>query len=223
MEREHYKFISSLFPFKNIKEKQLESIFSSVNYEVADYARGDIIFSPSVYRRKVGFIISGECEIERERTDDGKVTLNTLTRFASFGIMTVLSGKEEYPTVIRATKNSRILFIDGDDLLTIIRKYPTVAMNVIRFLSGRIEFLNERIATFSEKSTISKLANYLLSKCDADGATIKESKTRLASAIGVGRASLYRDLDSLTSSGLISYDTKQIIIIDRKGLERIRK
>ena len=223
MEQEHYKFISSLFPFKNIKEKQLDAIFSSVIYEVTDFSRGDIIFSPSVYQRKVGFIINGECEIERERTDDGKVTLNTLTRFSSFGIMTVLSGKEEYPTIIRATKNTRILFINGDDLLTIIKKYPTVAMNVIEFLAGRIEFLNERIATFSEKSTLSKLANYLLTKCEGEGSTVNESKTRLASAIGVGRASLYRDLDSLAASGFILYDSKQIIIIDRKGLERIRK
>jgi CRP-like cAMP-binding protein len=139
------------------------------------------------------------------------------------GIMSVLSGKDEYPTVIRAVRTSEILFIDGDDMLSIIKKYPTVAMNVMRFLADRVSFLNEKINTLSEKSTLSRLANHLLKQYRALGEVLTVSKSKLATQIDVGRASLYRDLDTLCEMKLIEVESKRIIINDPKGLERIIK
>ena len=46
---------------------------------------------------------------------------------------------------------------------------------------------------------------------------------KTADKLGVGRASLYRALDSLADSGVIKLETKKIFIIDPKGLERITK
>jgi CRP-like cAMP-binding protein len=168
-------------------------------------------------------VISGECSVERERAENDRITLNTLGKYSSFGIMSVLSGKDEYPTVIRAVRTSEILFIDGDDMLSIIKKYPTVAMNVMRFLADRVSFLNEKINTLSEKSTLSRLANHLLKQYRALGEVLTVSKSKLATQIDVGRASLYRDLDTLCEMKLIEVESKRIIINDPKGLERIIK
>ena len=223
MNKDYYEFISKLFPFLNIKERQLETIFDGVDASVCVFAKDSVIFSPESYQRKVGFVISGECSVERERADNDRITLNTLGKYSSFGIMSVLSGKDEYPTVIRAVRTSEILFIDGDDMLSIIKKYPTVAMNVMRFLADRVSFLNEKINTLSEKSTLSRLANHLLKQYRALGEVLTVSKSKLATQIDVGRASLYRDLDTLCEMKLIEVESKRIIINDPKGLERIIK
>ena len=223
MNKEYYEFITKLFPFRNIKEKQLDAIFDGVDASVCVFAKDSIIFSPDSYQRKVGFVVSGECSVERERAENDKMTLNTLKKYSSFGIMSVLSGKDEYPTVIRAARTSEILFIDGEDMLSIIKKYPTVAMNVMRFLADRVSFLNEKINTLSEKSTLSRLANHLLRQYRAEGEVLTVSKSKLATQIDVGRASLYRDLDTLCERNLIKVESKSIIIKDPKGLERIIK
>jgi CRP-like cAMP-binding protein len=96
-------------------------------------------------------------------------------------------------------------------------------MNVIKFLADRIAFLNSRIKTFSEKTTLEKLAAYLLYRYAESGEEIEISKTALASEIGVGRASLYRDLDTLANDGIIALKNKTVIIICPKGLERIKQ
>lgn len=223
MKQEHYTFISHLFPFRGIKEKNIELIFSGINYSLQDFSKGEIIFSPSCYQKKIGFIISGEAEVALPRDEHGSVPLNTLSKYASFGIMAIFSKSAEYPTEIRATKSSTVLFIDGADMLKIIKKYPTISMNVIMFLTDRISFLNGKIATFSGKSTAKKLATYLLKNFKAGADVIITSRTKISAEINVGRASLYRDLDALEKSGLIKTEAKKIIIIDPDGLERISK
>ena len=223
MNKEHYVFITKLFPFRDLKEKQLDAIFNDASVDIKTFVKDSVIYAPDSYEKRVGFVIDGECSVERKRSDGDKMTLNTLTKFSSFGIMAVLSGKDEYPTIIRAARTSTVMFIDGDDMIAIIKKYPTVAMNVMRFLADRVSFLNEKINTLSEKSTLSRLANHLLRCYKTGGERITVSKSKLATQIDVGRASLYRDLDTLTERGLISVEQKSILIIDPIGLERIIK
>ena len=221
MHKELLNFVSEIFPFKNLKSKTLEMIFDEINYSVSKYNKGDVIFSPSSFHEKVGFVISGECSVERQRDSEDSICLNTLKRCSSFGILSVIYPGAEFPTTIKALKNSSILFIPAEDMIAIIRKYPTISFNVIKFLASRIAFLNEKIATFSEKSTLKKLSSYLLMKFKENGNTIETSKTKISSEIGVGRASLYRDLDYLVESKIIKLNQKQITIICPEGLERI--
>ena len=163
----------------------------------------------------------GECRVERAREDDDFVFLNTLKPPASFGIMAALSSGSEYPTRIIASKSATVMFIGGNDLISMIEAYPKISLNVINFLTSRIAFLNKKVATFSEKSTAQKLASYLLSKQREVGNVLKTSKTSLAAELGVGRASVYRDLDLLSQKGLIEIHQKEIIIKCPEGLERI--
>lgn len=216
-------FAKELFPFKNMKEKNLQSILSEIDVSVCSFQKGETVFSKESYRKSVGFIMDGECEVERERADGDCISLNTLGKYASFGILSVFSSEAEFPTVIKAVKASRVMFIGGDDMIAIIKKYPTVSMNVITFLSGRIAFLNKKVETFSGKSTVDKLATYLLTKYKELGNEITVTRTKLSAEIGVGRASLYRDLDCLESKGIIKTEQKKIILICPEGLERILK
>lgn len=223
MQAEHIEFISRLFPFKGLKEKTIEMIFAEIDYSIEEFRKGDIIFSPSSYQKKIGFVIDGECEVSKVRSEFDSLPLNTLTRYSSFGIMAILCQEAEYPTRISASKLSTVLFINGNDMLATIKKYPTVSMNVIAFLADRISFLNKKIATFSGKSTSEKLATFLLDKYHDMGECICISKTKLSAQINVGRASLYRDLDAFEAESLIKVEPKRIIIISPEGLERIKK
>ncbi len=97
-------------------------------------------------------------------------------------------------------------------------------MNVIRFMSERILFLNEKIATFSGDNVEQKLARLLLcEKIYTDSCEFAFNKKKAAETINSGRASLYRALESLAEKGLITFDNKIIKIIDLCGLERISK
>ncbi len=223
MSSEIIVFATKIFPFKKFKEKNLNIIFSEMSFSVCSFQKGETVFSKESYRKTVGFIMEGECEVEKKRSDGDLMPLNNLPKYASFGILSLFSPEAEFPTIIKAVKPSKILFINGEDMLNVIKKYPTVSMNVVTFLAGRIAFLNKKIETFSERNTAKKLATYLISKYKEQGNEITVTKTKLSAEIGVGRASLYRDLEYFEKKGVIKTEQKRIIIICPEGLERILK
>ena len=221
MKKEHLNFLSSVFLFEGIDSETMSEIVTSFDFPVKDFLKGDVIFSPDSFQKEICFVVRGECRVEKSREDECAVFLNTLKPPASFGIMAALSSNSEYPTRIVASKSASVMFISGNDLIAIIKRYPEVSMNVIKFLTTRIAFLNTKVATFSEKSTVQKLAYYLLTKYRECGSKIRVTRTTLAAELGVGRASVYRDLDQLFKKKLIDINQKEIIITCPEGLERI--
>ena len=104
------------------------------------------------------------------------------------------------------------------------KRYPTVSLNIINFLVGRISFLNDKIATFSGSTVEEKLASYILYRRKVMGENeFPFNKAKASAVINSGRASVYRALEKLTANELIKIDEQKIIILDPKGLEGISK
>lgn len=224
MEQEYINFLKETFLLDGIDPMDCYEILKELPYEVREYQRGNIIFSPADFKRKIGFVIDGECLISRHSSIGHNVTLNVVKKGASFGITSIFSKHDNFPTTVSAKTFCSIFFLDSQILMQIIESNHTVSLNVIRFLTERIEFLNERIAAFSEISVEKKLVNHILSlqkRCDSLDFNFNKKQT--AEAISCGRASLYRAMDTLSERGLVRFDNKKIYITDLEGLERITK
>ena len=206
-------FLSGVFLFRGVKEDTLQKILQGITPEIKSFESKATIYSPHEYETKLGFIVNGECTVNRLKPDGSLVPLNRIEKGGSFGIMAVLSYEEEYPTLILANKTTKVLFIDKADALAIIRKYPTVANNVIEFLVKKISFLNSKVATFSSDTVEDKLVKFILTESKRQSTdSFHFNCKRTAEALNVGRASLYRALDSLCESNLIKLENKTVYI-----------
>ncbi len=221
MDKNLLGYLKRTFLFTNIPEEDIASLIKNTKIKTEHFAKGEVIYSPTHFGKMLGFIVEGECEVQRLDTDT-PLPLNTLTESSSFGALAVFSKSNSFPTHIVAKKSARVLFIHKEDIDELILKSPRISQNVISFLAKKIEFLNEKIATFSQSSVASKLAKHLLIESEAKNTdTVSLNCKRISEKLNVGRASIYRALDTLIQSGLVKSDKKQLIIIDRKGLERI--
>lgn len=202
---DYSEFLSQTFLFNGISEKEIVSLVGD-SYEIRDFKRGELIFSCDNFKHKIGFVYSGECEIKSR----SGVTLNILHTPSSFGVTAVFSKKEKFPTNIYAKKATRILFINAADLCGIMINSNVAVQNLIAFLVERIDFLNERVATYTGDSVEDKLLSYLSNKSES-GEIILNYK-RAAEALSVSRPSVYRAVSSLENKGLIIKNDKNIII-----------
>ena len=217
-------FLAQTFLFKGITAEECKEYLYLLNPKICEYQREQIVYAPDNFGNDVGFIISGKCVVKKLHNDGSFVELNVLTRGGAFGIISALSNVSDYPTHVIAKSTCKILFLTKNDLLTLIRSSPDVALNTVCFLADRILFLNNKVTTFTSGSCEKKLATELLSKAKALGQSILPfNKKRTAEAICCGRASLYRSLEALKCEGIIDYDNKNIFINDLEGLERITK
>lgn len=218
------EFLSETFMFKSLKSETISKILNEIEPEIITFQAKETIYCPNEFENKIGFIVSGECAVLKMRADNVSVPYNALKPGDSFGILAVLANVNEYPTCITASKTSKVLFLSKKDTLLIIRRYPTVAMNVINFLSKKLVFLNRKLATFSSSSVEEKLASFLYQRYKTENSTIFDFNCkRSAEAINVGRASLYRAIASLQDANIITLSNKKIYISDLEGLERILK
>lgn len=217
-------FLCNIFLFKNMPPEQVYKIADSCEFTARDFKKGDVIYSPENFENELGFVVSGECTVCRIRNNGQPLPLNVLHSFDAFGVTAVFSSEEEFPTVIYAKKATKVVFISKQGLIDIINNNPCVAMNVISFLTNRIEFLNKKIATLSSCGSDERLARLLLAESEkhAGEPFILNCKSA-AEGLGIGRASLYRGIKSLTEGGYIEYVDKKIYIKDPKGLEGISK
>ncbi len=218
------EFISTLFLFRGIEPSKTALLMKKIEPEIKSYQRTEKIYTPTDFHEKVGFVISGKCEVRRPDSSERHVTINTLCPGDSFGILAIFGEKERFPTEIYATQHTTVLFIKKEDVIWLIRQNGDVAINVITFMSTRISFLNEKIATFSGSTVEAKLASHILSRYQkAASLQFPFNCKHCSEAISAGRASVYRALLVLENEGLIEHENKKIIIKDLSGLERISK
>ena len=216
-------FLKDTFLFNNIDKNAITSLLESIVTEEKSYRRGELIFSPDEFEHKVGFILRGECLVGRQ-SGGSFVPLNTISSGGSFGILTVFSARDEFPTLVKAKSKCSILFFSADAIRSLVERSPTVSMNVIEFMARKINFLNDKITSFSGGSVEEKLAGYLLEQMKKHASlTFDLNKKKSAEALNCGRASLYRALSILEEDGYISFNDKKINIADPEGLERILK
>ena len=219
----YISFFAQTFLFRDIEQKSIEKILKGVKIERTEYQRGECIYTPDEFSKKVGFVYRGECAVGRQ-TGNAQIPLNVAKKHDSFGLVTVFSERDEFPTVVTAKTASTVLSIYADDLRRLMSENPQISQNIICFLTKKIHFLNDKIAAFSGGSVEEKLAGYIWGlKRKHNSLEFPFNKKKSSEALNCGRASLYRAIDSLQDAGYITVEEKKIIINDPIGLERILK
>ena len=153
--------------------------------------------------------------------------LNLLTAGQCFGAAALFAPIAEYVTELQARKACRIVFISDQELTLLFQRYPQMALDYITFLSGRIQFLNQKIDSFTTPLAQEAVWNWLVAHANAQGCvTASGGLTRLAKELNIGRATLYRSLAHLEEKGYIvkpgrsNYDSTLSVI---GGLIKMKK
>lgn len=101
---------------------------------------------------------------------------------------------------IFAEKSSEVILFAPEQAWAMLQSSPRFCQNYIRFLCGRIAFLNRKIETLSGHTAEGKLLSYL--QREQQGGAVKIASFRaLADQLGISRASLYRAMDALAAAG----------------------
>ena len=216
-----YNFLLNTFLFSDFSIEELKEALSPEKIEIKSFERNDVIYSTDCFERKLGFVYDGECVVCSHGNQKDPTSLNTLSKYQSFGIITVFSGYEQFPTTVYAKKKTTVVFLNQSTVNDLVLKNGSVSVNIIKFLSNKVLFLNDKIATFSSSDVEQKLLSYLKNLVKKENKYQFEfNKAQVANAIGVGRASLYRAMSALAEQGIIEVENKKIIIKNSDEFER---
>lgn len=172
------------------------------------FDKGAIIYSEQRFRRAIGWVLDGRVRVRR-----GHTVLNHIAAGEVFGAAALYGNEPDYVTEITATTACTVRFLPQDWLRRHMAQNPQLTENYLSFLSGRIRFLNRRIAALTAGDAEQRLLLHLRQRADRAGQLTVPSMAELARELDMGRTSLYRSLELLEQSGQIRRENKRFYIL----------
>ncbi|MEG1887230.1 MAG: Crp/Fnr family transcriptional regulator [Oscillospiraceae bacterium] len=203
-----YDAFANAFLWRGLDTIKIEKIFYSLPSSLA-FKKAENIYVPG----SLGVILCGSAKINRSSGGNKSVVMNSLAASDVFGSASLYSEEDAPHSEIIAQNTCRVSYISEKRLSEIMSEHNVVAYNYIRFLSGRVRFLNNKIDEFTAGSAEQKLFEYLSSRKDERGFVLLEhSISELANRLCLGRSSLYRAIEALENDGYISRDKNEFKI-----------
>lgn len=213
-----------LFLFQGLDPAELQAVLSRGDCYYGSYRRGQVIYSPTDFQRALGVLLEGAVTVTKEGEPGHPMIVSVLKRGEAFGAAALFHDGEDYVTTLTAREDCRILFFPQQTVALFLRN-PRMAENYVRYLSGRIHFLNSKIDSLIAGTGQRKLAQYLLSALDPSGGQPRVelpcSLSGLADRLHIGRASLYRAFDQLQRDGIARRSGRTVLILDLERLQLV--
>ncbi|MCR5809290.1 MAG: Crp/Fnr family transcriptional regulator [Clostridiales bacterium] len=195
---EKIKVLSACRLFRGLSESGLRAAAEAA--EQVEIPAGQQLFSAD--ERRLGVIAMGSARAVKPKKE-GAVTMSILGYGDVFGAVTVMA--DELPnTEAFAIKQVKALVFSAESFKRLMRNDFALTENFCRYLTSRIRFLTERVECMAGSTAADKLLSYFESTAQNGVAHISFGMEALAKALSVSRASLYRALTELETSGRIS-------------------
>ena len=199
------------FLFHGFSQKEIEAMLSEPELACRRYAAGEMILSPGCGVPALMILLKG-CTVVEKRAGEGMLRMNELSAGSLFGFACLFSDAEAhtFPTSVTAKKSTETLIIPESALRRMMQKDFRLMENYIRYLTGRVHFLNDRIEGLICPSAEERVLLYLTQH--AENGMLTQGITSLAQSLGMSRASLYRALYKLEQEGRIHREKRCIAL-----------
>ena len=175
--------------------------------------KGQIVSDRQKNEEIIGLVMEGSMDVYSIALDGREILLSQLERGDCFGVVNLLTNTE-FPTVLRCRTDTTLATMPKSQLLAVMEKNSELALRYAGFCNRKMQFLIRRIEFLTMQ--------YLLEEPDKGRAFGKNvSRDELASILGISRASLFRELASLTKQGLIALRDGEICLLRPDELEEI--
>jgi CRP-like cAMP-binding protein len=212
--------IASIPLFEGLPREQLADLSHIV--EERALIRGEIIFSEGDPGTGFYVVISGRVKVFKLSPEGKEQILHILGTGEPFGEVPVFAG-QHFPANAEAMDECRLFFFPRESFVDLIRKNPSLALNMLAILSRRLRMFAALIEDLSLKEVPGRLAAYLLYLSQKNRGSknleLTITKGQLASLLGTIPETLSRILGKMSAQGLIELDGRRIRILDTGGLQ----
>lgn len=206
--------------FHSVPESVILKIAAAPDCEIKRFKKGSMVYGKTEFSRSLGIVLSGSLRVSKGNAAGHAMIMSTLTPRAIFGAAALFNDEPEFATDIYAVSDAEIIFFTQRLFERMIRTEAQIAENYIKYLSGRILFLNRKIYLLSSGTAEQRLACFLSDNMpEGEECELPMPVNKLADALNVSRASLYRAFDALIQSGAIVKNGRTVCV---KNAERLK-
>jgi len=218
------KAMSSLYGadlFQGIKPAELGRLFDGV--ELQTCPAGTILFTPEDPCETLYILREGRVELYRLTASGKRLVTRQILPESVFGVMGLL-GQTMQGNFAETIEDSSIYTITREDVLTLLKRRPDIALRMLEIVGNRLRLLEERFLEAVYSPVDVRLAHFLLTYADsASGELVDITHEEIGDTIGAVRQTVTETLGLMRKRGLIRTGPKHIEIIEQRGLEAIAR
>ena len=179
--------------------------------EVKTVKKNDILFREDEKCESVSIVVSGEIKISTASFEGQELIYNVLHKNDVFGNNLIFSDDPFYKGDVIATKDSTIVLIKHDNLISLLQSNKEFMVSYLNAQSNFSKKLNSTIKLLSYSSAEERLRFYLFSHNDR---VTFRSVSELASVLHLQRETLSRLLTKLEKENVIKRSLHQMELIN---------
>ncbi|HHC72596.1 MAG TPA: Crp/Fnr family transcriptional regulator [Thiotrichales bacterium] len=181
------------------------------------YPRNTIIINEGDTTQSLYIILEGKVKVFLSDSGGKEVTINMQGPGEYFGELALLDESPRSASIM-TMEPSKFAIISKDDFDKVLTNNPTIALKLIRELTGRIRHLTENVKNLALLDVYGRVARTLLDlaeESDEPGVLVIRQKLthqEIANMVGASREMVSRILKDLTLGGYIRVEGRQITI-----------
>jgi len=219
--------------FENMEDKDDSRIIKKINIEDIEkgfthkeefvYKKGMSIYCEGNNSNHIFFIIKGEVKTYKNNEEGKELITNIFKDHNFFGFTSFVKNKPYNENAV-AIKKTVLLKIKKQELLSLVKKNPQMAINFMDILTDDLESMKDQLIHLAYDSVRKKTADTLLQLGHKEEKEyiIEMSRSDLASIIGIAKETLIRTLTDFKEERIIRTNRNSIRIINSKKLELIK-
>lgn len=192
---------------------------------IIEIDKGEILFHQGDPVRGFFFVLRGQMQLAVSTAEGAEKVVEIVTTGESFGEAVVFHGIT-YPVTATALVATRMLAVSSKAVLDLLDTDPSFARRMLANMAIRLRRLIRDVEAYSLRSSMQRVAGYLLHEARGDETaggectvTLPTRKQVLASRLNIAPETLSRVLRDLSDEGLISVAGRRITLHDKARLE----
>ena len=209
--------LKSIPYFSGLSSTELEAIRRRV-FEKS-VARNELILLEGEPAEAVYFVVSGVVKSFKTSAEGKEQILCILRPGESFNDVPIFDGGPNPASAI-AMSSVTLYRISKTDMQTLLREYPSIAINIIKVLAEKVRHFVSLVEDLSFRHVIGRIAKLLLEHA-GDGASPRPRLTQqdMAAMVGTAREVVGRSLKALEEEGVIRMERHRIVITNKEALK----
>jgi CRP/FNR family transcriptional regulator len=197
------------------------------NREIIHYKKGEILFKEGEKVQGVFFMLEGVVKVHKHWGQDKELIIRFAHNYDIVGHRGLSTNNLFYPVTATALTNCTICFLDLDFFMATIKVNTQFMYDFMMFMADELQLSEQRMSDLAHMPVKGRAAKALLELQQKFGINAEGyiaftiSRQDISAFIGTTYESVYKLMAEFTESGLIKTNSKDIAIIDTKGLKAL--
>lgn len=212
--------------FKGIELQEIENVFEGIFSQTKIFHEGEIIAYQDERVEHLMIVISGIARGEMVDFSGKTIVIEEIESPRPLAPAFIFGMNNKYPVNIVSQTETTVLKIPKPEFVKMMQKSDKLLINFMNNVSGRAQFLSQKLKFLSFHSIKGKFAYYILNLAknnNTNYVTLPASQAKLAELFGVTRPALARAIREMHNDRLIRADAKNIQILNTFELYELMK